>query len=74
MSAGVSTFDVFRKGDNLRAGYAYYCGRCKQEGIAPVSFRVWARADSEYDLEWEIAKYEYEQEAIDLPRRSGGTT
>lgn len=56
------TFDFFRRGDNLRSGYAYYCGRCKQEGIMPISFRDWARADQEYDLEWEAVNYDYEQE------------
>lgn len=55
------TFDVLKKGDNLRYGYAYYVGRCKQEGITPIDFRTWARVDAEYDIEWEAARRYYEE-------------
>lgn len=40
--------------------YADYVQRCKERGVDPVSFRVWAKADDEYEREWEIANYEYE--------------
>ena len=42
--------------------YADYVQRCREHGISPVSFRVFAEADDEYELEWEIANYEYEYE------------
>lgn len=59
---GKMIFDGFRRSDNLRSGYAYYRERCKQKGITPISFRDWAKVDQEYDLEWEAASYEYEQQ------------
>lgn len=49
--------------DPLRYGYAVYCGKCKQNGVEPVSFREWAKISMEYDIEWTAAKIEsYESE------------
>jgi len=59
---GLSIFDMFMKGGYLKLGYGYYVERCKQEKVTPVSFRVWAKADAEYDIEWEAAKQDYDDE------------
>ena len=42
--------------------YADYVQRCSRNRIEPVSFRVFAETEDEYDREWEIANHEYERE------------
>jgi hypothetical protein len=53
--------DLFIEGKRTKR-YADYVQRCRAEGIASVSFRVFAETDDEYEREWEIASYEYERE------------
>lgn len=53
--------------DPLRYGYAVYCGKCKRDGIEPVSFREWAKISADYDIEWAAADVEYEEAAKAVP-------
>jgi hypothetical protein len=47
---------------NRTKRYADYVQRCREQGLTPTSFRVFAETDDEYDREWEIANYEYDHD------------